>query len=102
MKTLVINNNTYKLPEWVVENNAKAEDFYGVLSVQEIFTGREDFDRIDSENGDWFESQCFEAYGNHFGVNGDDAPINVVGETMYAWITDYDREDWTMIVLEKA
>jgi hypothetical protein len=102
MDTIVINGEKYKMPTSVVEHNLGCSDFYGVLNIAEVLTGREDFDRIESENGDWFESECFEAYGNHYGVNGDDAPINEVGSAMYAWFTDYKGEDFSLHLLEKV
>ena len=102
MNTITIKNKTYKIPAVVLENNANASSFYVKLSIVEVLTGREDFDRIESEGGDWFDSDCFGVYGEHYGVNGDDAPINLVGEAMYAWFSDYKGEENELYLLEEV
>ena len=93
METIIINNQHYKMPESIVEINNNAVDFYGVMNLSEVFTGLDDFDRIENEGGDWFDSQCFEAYGEHYGVNGDEVEINKVADSMFAWFSDYKGEN---------
>lgn len=90
---ITINGKKYAVPAAIITHNANASSFYSELKLSEVITGREDFDRIDSEGHDWYESECFNAYGNHHNMNGDDAPINLVGEAMYAWFSDYKGED---------
>lgn len=101
METIVIDEVTYKIPDSITETNKFAKDVYGEMRLVEVLTGREDFDRIDNEGGDWFESQCFDVYGEHYGVNGDDVEISKVSESMFAWFSDYKGEDHMLCLLEK-
>lgn len=97
METLVIDGIVYSLPVWVIENNRNAVDFYGVLSVIEVISGQEDFDRLG--DNDFLESQCFEAYAEEHGVNEGDVMINDIKKSMFAWITDYSKEDFFLVYL---
>lgn len=103
MATIVINGSTYKIPAHIVERNATyADDHYGQQFLKEVITGAEDFDRIDSENGDWLESQCFAAYAKHFNIDEGAADISEVKNSVFGWFSDYDEEDWDLYLLEKA
>lgn len=100
--TMIINGVKYKTPKHVEKVNAKAEGcIYGSLFLKEVFTGREDWDRIESEGGDWMnDSECFGVYGEHYNVDGDEEPINKIGDTLYAIYFNYDEDEWEMHVLE--
>ena len=98
MKTLVISGKTYQLPNWVVENNAVAKDFYQVLNVEEVISGQDDFDRL---GNDYLDSECFSAFALAKGINEDDVLISEVAQSMFAWVTDYDEEDHTLVYLQE-
>lgn len=102
MSTIVINGVTYKFPASVLERNAKDETgIYNTLFLQDTFTGREDFDEIDKNGGDWVnESECFAVYGNHYGVNGDDVQITIISDAMYARFVNYDEDEYEIHLLE--
>ena len=103
METIVINNTTYKIPASVVEHNSASCPTYGVLFLSKVFTGNEDFDRIEKDGGDWMnESDCFSAYGEAMGVNGDDALIRDVGSSMFAWFKNRKGDEFEMHMLVKA
>ena len=99
METIVISGKTYKLPNWVIENNASAEDFYHVLNVEEVITGQKDFDRLDN---DFLDSECFSVYAEAKGISEDDVMIHDVAAATFAWITNYDKEDYTLVYLEEV
>ena len=44
----IINNQHYKIPNSIVEINNNAVDFYGVMNLSEVFTGGDDFERIEN------------------------------------------------------
>lgn len=102
MNTLVINGVTYKEPESVLKHNAKDEDgTYNTLFLKYTFIGREDWEEIDNRGGDWMnESECFAVYGNHYGVNGDEASLDDVGSAMYALYMNYDEDEYEIHLLE--
>lgn len=96
---ITVNGKQFKLPEAVILNNAEAVDFYHVLNVVEVITGKEDFDRIDNEGGDYLESECFAAYAEAMKISEDDALIHQVSEATFAWFTDYNAEDYSLYML---
>ncbi len=99
---ITINGVKYKTPKSIDDVNDKAEGcIYGSMFLKDVFTGREDWDRIESEGGDWMnDSECFSAYGSHYGVNGDDALLNDVGDALYALFMNYDEDEWEVHLLE--
>lgn len=102
MSTIVINGVTYKLPESILDRNGQDETgTYSTMFLKETFTGREDWEEIENRGGDWMnDSECFVAFGNHYGINGDDANINDVGDAMYALFINYDEDEWETHLLE--
>mgnify|MGYP001291925070 FL=1 len=98
---VVIDDVKYIIPSWIGEHNSKAPDFYKVLNIVEIFAGKENFDYIESQNGNYLDSECFAVFAEEMGINEDDALINEVSDAMFAYVTDYDEEDFTMVMLRK-
>lgn len=94
---LNIDGKNYQLPEWVLNHNAQCGNFYKVMSVCDIVSGNEDFDRM---GNDWLESDCFGAYASEHNMVADDVNIEDVKDALFAILTDYDAEDYTLVYLK--
>ncbi len=97
-ETVSVNGQAYLIPQWILDNNAKAEDFYKVLNFVEFHSGQDDFDRLG--DNDFLDSECFSAYAVTMGINEGDALIRDVADSLFGWVTDYDAEDHTLVCLK--
>lgn len=110
MSTIVINGITYKFPDSIIEHNSNLdpEDFYNKLTLEKIFSGYDEFDRLEAKGFNYLSEEyceCWQLYADLHGIESLDDErllISSVGESMYAIFTDYKNEEHTICILEKV
>lgn len=98
--TIVIDDVTYTLPEWVNKRNlCVSEDKQ--WKIQKTFKGLDDCQKYD----DFQQSECFDVYVDHFEISNEPMPNPItesdIHNSVFAWVTDEHNEEYMMVLLVK-